>query len=145
MTDFAATASPRIWPLSRLGRPLEAVRQFTPNWFAATMGTGILAICLAQFPMRSRALTGIAEGLWFFNIGLFSLFCCLYAARWVFFFDGARRIFDHSAMSMFFGCIPMGLATIVNGFLSFGLARWGHVAVDIAQALWWIDAALSLA
>ena len=145
MTDFAATASPRIWPLSRLGRPLEADRQFTPNWFAATMGTGILAICLAQFPMRSRALTGIAEGLWFFNIGLFSLFCCLYAARWVFFFDGARRIFDHSAMSMFFGCIPMGLATIVNGFLSFGLARWGHVAVDIAQALWWIDAALSLA
>jgi len=121
------------------------VRQFTPNWFAATMGTGILSIALAQFPAHSRALTGIAEGLWLFNIGLFTLFSVLYAARWIFFFDGARRIWGHSTMSMFFGCIPMGLATIINGFLSFGLARWGHIAIDTAQALWWIDVGLSLA
>ncbi|WP_417275704.1 hypothetical protein [Celeribacter halophilus] len=24
--------------------PREVIRQFTPNWFAATMGTGILSI-----------------------------------------------------------------------------------------------------
>ena len=146
MTDFAPTSTAVPFrPLSRLSRPGEAVRQFTPNWFAATMGTGILSIALAQFPAHSRALTGIAEGLWLFNIGLFTLFSVLYAARWIFFFDGARRIWGHSTMSMFFGCIPMGLATIINGFLSFGLARWGHIAIDTAQALWWIDVGLSLA
>ena len=134
-----------VRPLSSLSHPREVVRQFTPNWFAATMGTGILAIALAQFPMRVPGLEVVAEGLWMFNIGLFTLFSALYAARWIFFFDGARRIFGHSVVSMFFGCIPMGLATIINGFLLFGVARWGQVAIDIAHILWWLDAGLALA
>jgi C4-dicarboxylate transporter/malic acid transport protein len=131
-------------PLSRLGHPREVVRQFTPNWFAATMGTGILAIALTQLPFQFPALKVVAERLWEFNIGLFSVFTVLYAARWIFFFDGARRIFGHSVVSMFFGCIPMGLATIINGFLVFGLPRWGQAAVDIAQILWYLDAGLAL-
>ncbi len=129
-------------PFSRLSQPSEAVRQFTPNWFAATMGTGILAIALAQFPAWPQ-LRAVGEGLWLFNIGLFVLFSLLYAARWIFFFDGARRIFGHSVVSMFFGCIPMGLATIINGFLIFGIARWGETAVGIAEVLWLIDAGLA--
>ncbi|GLK76507.1 C4-dicarboxylate ABC transporter [Methylopila jiangsuensis] len=133
-----------IHPLSRLDNPREVVRQFTPNWFAATMGTGILAIALSQFGKDVPALMVVAEGLWLFNIGLFALFTGLYAARWIFFFDGARRIFGHSVVSMFFGCIPMGLATIINGFFIFGVARWGDAAVGIAHALWWIDVALSI-
>lgn len=133
-----------IHPLSRLDNPREVVRQFTPNWFAATMGTGILAIALSQFGKDVPALMAVAEVLWLFNIGLFALFTGLYAARWIFFFDGARRIFGHSVVSMFFGCIPMGLATIINGFLIFGVARWGDAAVGIAHALWWIDVALSI-
>ena len=89
ISDFAAANAPSpFWPLSRLSRPVEAVRQFTPNWFAATMGTGILAITLAQCPAHSRALTALAEGLWLFNIGLSTLFCGLYATRWTFFYDG---------------------------------------------------------
>jgi len=131
-------------PLSRLSSPREVVRQFTPNWVAATMGTGILAIALSLFPVKIPGLLVVAEGLWLFNIGLFALCTVLYAARWIFFFDGARRIFGHSVVSMFFGCIPMGLATIVNGFLIFGVPRWGAVAVDIAHALWWIDAVLAV-
>lgn len=122
----------------------EVVRQFTPNWFAATMGTGILALALAQFPIAIPGLRAVAEGLWVFNIGLFALFAGLYAARWILFFDGAKRVFGHSVVSMFFGCIPMGLATIINGFLAFGIARFGHAAVEIAEALWWFDAGLAL-
>ncbi len=131
-------------PLSRLSQPSEVVRQFTPNWFAATMGTGILAIALAQFP-GWPVLRAVGEGLWLFNIGLFTLFSGLYAARWIFFFDGARRIFGHSVVSMFFGCIPMGLATIINGFLIFGLPRWGGAAVQIAEVLWVLDAGIAAA
>jgi hypothetical protein len=63
---------------------------------------------------------------------LFVLFNLLYAARWVFFYDGAKRIFGHSVVSMFFGAIPMGLATIINGFLVFGVPMWGNAAVEIA-------------
>ncbi|MCX7109684.1 MAG: TDT family transporter [Proteobacteria bacterium] len=137
------TIATGLKPLSRLSHPREVVRQFTPNWFAATMGTGILALALAQFPVYIPGLKAIAEGLWFFNILLFGLFSILYAARWVFFFDGARRIFGHSVVSMFFGCIPMGLATIINGFLVFGLPRWGHIAIEIATVLWYVDAVLA--
>lgn len=132
-------------PLSQLQHPREVIRQFTPNWFAATMGTGVLALALAQLPLAIPGLRVFAEGLWLFNIGLFVLFSVLYAARWVLFFDEARRIFAHSTVSMFFGTIPMGLATIINGFLVFGVPRWGQEVVQVAEVLWWIDVAMSLA
>ncbi|AIC21554.1 MULTISPECIES: TDT family transporter [Pseudomonas] len=132
-------------PLSQLQHPREAIRQFTPNWFAATMGTGVLALALAQLPLRIPGLHLLAEGLWLFTIVLFVLFSAAYAARWIMFFDEARRIFGHSTVSMFFGTIPMGLATIINGFLLFGVPRWGDGVVQLAELLWWLDVALSLA
>ncbi len=132
-------------PFSQLQHPREVIRQFTPNWFAATMGTGVLALALAQLPVHIPGIHAFAEGLWLFNIGLFILFSVLYGARWVMFYDEARRIFGHSTVSMFFGTIPMGLATIINGFLLFGVPRWGAAMVDVAQVLWWLDVAMSLA
>ncbi|PTT31639.1 TDT family transporter [Pseudomonas sp. HMWF021] len=138
-------AKPGIKPFRQLQHPREVIRQFTPNWFAATMGTGVLALALAQLPVAIPGLHAVAEGLWLFNILLFTLFTFAYAARWVLFFDEARRIFGHSTVSMFFGTIPMGLATIINGFLLFGLPRWGDGVIHLAEMLWWLDVAMSLA
>ncbi|WP_338801212.1 TDT family transporter [Pseudomonas sp. RSB 5.4] len=138
-------AKPGIKPFSQLQHPGEVIRQFTPNWFAATMGTGVLALALAQLPVAIPGLHAVAEGLWLFNILLFTLFTFAYAARWILFFDEARRIFGHSTVSMFFGTIPMGLATIINGFLLFGLPRWGEGVIHLAEVLWWLDVAMSLA
>ncbi|RON26363.1 MULTISPECIES: TDT family transporter [Pseudomonas] len=139
------SVKPGIKPFSHLQHPREAIRQFTPNWFAATMGTGVLALALAQLPVSNPGLHAFAEGLWLFNIALFVVFTAMYAARWVMFFDEARRIFGHSTVSMFFGTIPMGLATIINGFLLFGLPRWGDGVIHLAEVLWWLDVAMSLA
>jgi tellurite resistance protein TehA-like permease len=72
---------------------------------------------------------------------LFALFTVIYAARWIFFFDEARRIVRHSVLSMFFGAIPMGFATIINGLLIFGV---GKLAVSIAHGLWWLDVIMSV-
>lgn len=132
-------------PFSHLQHPREAIRQFTPNWFAATMGTGVLALALAQLPLNVPGMPLLAEGLWLFTIFLFVLFSAIYTARWVLFFDEARRIFGHSTVSMFFGTIPMGLATIINGVLLFGVPRWGEGLVQVAEVLWWLDVAMSLA
>jgi C4-dicarboxylate transporter/malic acid transport protein len=132
-------------PLIHLSRPQEAIRQFTPNWFAVTMGTGILALALTQFPLAIPSLRSIAEGLWMLNIVLFCTFSVLYMARWIMFFDEAKQIFGHSTVSMFFGTIPMGLATIINGLLVFGVPRWGAGVIPLAEALWWIDVAMALA
>jgi C4-dicarboxylate transporter/malic acid transport protein len=141
----ANSIKPGIKPFSHLQHPREVIRQFTPNWFAATMGTGVLALALAQLPVAMPALHAFAEALWLFNIALFLLFTAVYTARWVLFFDEARRIFGHSTVSMFFGTIPMGLATIINGFLVFGLPRWGDGVIHVAEVLWWLDVAMSLA
>ena len=139
------TSRTGLRPFSQLQHPREVIRQFTPNWFAATMGTGVLALALAQLPVLIPGIHAVAEGLWLFNIGLFILFSVLYGLRWVLYFDEARRIFGHSIVSMFFGTIPMGLATIINGFLLFGVERWGSDMVQVAHVLWWLDVAMSLA
>ncbi len=145
--DFTMTCSAvsSYKPFSHLTRPREVIRQFTPNWFAATMGTGVLALALAQLPVALPGMHALAETLWLFAIVLFIVFSGLYAARWVMFFHEARRIFGHSTVSMFFGTIPMGLATIINGLLLFGLPRWGNAVVPWAEVLWWLDVAMALA
>jgi C4-dicarboxylate transporter/malic acid transport protein len=132
-------------PFVHLDHPMEIIRQFTPNWFTVTMGTGVVALALNQFPAPIPALHDIGACLWQVNIVLFVLCTVLYAARWAIFPQEAARIFAHPVMPMFLGAIPMGLATVINGFLAFGLARYGAAAVGIAQALWWIDAGLALA
>jgi C4-dicarboxylate transporter/malic acid transport protein len=138
----AATLPP--WAVKQRGLR-EIIRQFTPNWFTATMGTGILALAVNQFPLGIPGLHAVGTALWLINILLFLTFSALYTARWILFFDGARRIFGHSVVSMFFGAIPMGLATIINGFLAFGMPLiGGPAAVGIAQALWWLDMAMAL-
>jgi C4-dicarboxylate transporter/malic acid transport protein len=121
------------------------VRQFTPNWFTVTMGTGVLPLALNQLAGTLPLVKEIAVGLWLCNMALFGVFSLIYAARWMFFFDGARRIFAHPVASMFFGAIPMGLATILNGFIVFGMPLWGAPALAIAHALWWLDVALAVA
>lgn len=132
-------------PFRHLDRPLEVIRQFTPHWFAVTMGTGILALALAAFPLSLPGLHALAEGLWLFNALLFSLFAGLYAARWLLFYHEAREIFAHATVSMFIGTIPMGLATLINGLLLFGLPRWDEAVLPLALGLWWLDAAMALA
>ena len=127
-----------------VSRGLEKVRQFTPNWFTITMGTGILSLSLNQCPLHVPGLHAIAVALWMLNIFLFSIFSVVYVTRWILFTQEAQRIFSHSTVSMFFGAIPMGLATIINGLLVYGVPMWGAGIVSLARPLWWIDVVLAL-
>jgi C4-dicarboxylate transporter/malic acid transport protein len=122
-------------PLAHHARKLDIIRHFTPNWFAVTMGTGVLALLLAPYP----ALHGLAQGVWEANIGLFALCTLLYAARWVLFPAEAVLIFGHPVMPMFLGAIPMGLATLINGTVLFT-----H-DYSLALSLWQADAVLAVA
>ena len=132
-------------PLTEVTHPREVVRQFTPNWFTATMGTGILSLTIAQFPLAHAAFWNVGAALWMFNIVLFAACSLLLIGRAVFFWSAFVRLFGHPVQSMFLGAIPMGLATIVNGFVTFGAPLFGERATLIASSLWWFDAALALA
>ncbi|MBB6096751.1 C4-dicarboxylate transporter/malic acid transport protein [Deinobacterium chartae] len=127
-------------PLSSLG---EIVRGFAPNWFAATMGTGICALMLPRLPFPQAALLG--EGLWWLNIVLFALFALLSLARALLYPADARATLRHPVQSMFLGAVPMGLATVINGLIVFGEPRWGAAAVLLARDLWLLDALLAAA
>ncbi|ONM45140.1 C4-dicarboxylate ABC transporter [Halopseudomonas pachastrellae] len=130
----------QLRPLHQLDSPREVIRQFTPNWFAVVMGTGILALALPQL-----GAPALGQGLWVANLLLFALFCVLYALRWLCYFDQARRIFGHATVSMFIGTIPMALATLLNGLPSYGVALWGEGVLALMLPIWWLDVALALA
>ncbi|KRI40172.1 TDT family transporter [Acinetobacter baumannii] len=132
-------------PFYQLNQSKDVIRHFTPNWFTATMGTGVVSMILIQLPFAKSFLFMLATLLWQFNIVLFSVFSGLYLLRWFLFPHEAKQVFNHPNMSLFLGAIPMGLATILNGFLSFGVGLYGEVAIHIAQVLWYVDVFLALA
>ncbi|MDH0834347.1 TDT family transporter [Acinetobacter johnsonii] len=131
-------------PFTQLGQRHNIIRQFTPNWFTVSMGTGVVALIVSEFPMLKALTWQLGTGLWYFNILLFVLFSVLYGLRWAFYPHEAKQIFQHSSMSLFLGTIPMALATILNGFLKYGQPIYGDTAVQIAQMLWYTDVVLAL-
>jgi len=138
MTTFHPFA-PR--PLNRLSAPTEAIRGFTPNWFTACMGTGIVSLVLPKLPLPGTVAVG--EGLWVLNMTLFIVFTLMSVARMVMYPADSRATLRHPVQSMFLGAIPMGLATVINGFITFGVPHWGQEAALVARDLWVFDAALS--
>ncbi len=131
-------------PFTQLGQRHNIIRQFTPNWFTVSMGTGVVALIVSEFPMLKALTWQLGTGLWYFNILLFVLFTVLYGLRWAFYPHEAKQIFQHPSMSLFLGTIPMALATILNGFLKYGQPIYGDTAVQIAQMLWYADVVLAL-
>ena len=131
-------------PFTQLGQRHKIIRQFTPNWFTVSMGTGVVALIVSEFPMIKALTWQLGTGLWYFNILLFVLFSVLYGLRWAFYPHEAKQIFQHPSMSLFLGTIPMALATILNGFLKYGQPIYGDTAVQIAQTLWYADVVLAL-
>lgn len=131
--------------LHRGWRAFDSIaRDFTPNWFAVTMGTGALALALNQAPLAIPGRRQIAEGLWLVDVGVFACCALLYTIHWLFHREQARRIFEHPVLSMFLGTIPMGLATILNGLLAFGSTSGRAGTIHLASVLWYVDVALSL-
>jgi C4-dicarboxylate transporter/malic acid transport protein len=141
----AALSATDAMPHLRVNRLSEVVRQFTPNWFAVTMGTGVLPIVLVQLPGVGPVLRPLGEGLWWLDVGLFIVFAGIYTTRWALFAGEARRIFEDGVGSMFFGAIPMGLATILSGALAFALPRLGTGVLSVVEPLWWIDVVMAVA
>jgi len=127
-------------PLQALSHPLDIVKNFTPNWFTLTMGTGIVAIDLHNSPYHFPYMIPITQFIWELNIVFFAVISLLFISRWIFFFEGAKKMLHHPVQSMFIGAIPMGFATIVNGFILF----YGNTYAHLDYYLWWIDALLAI-
>ena len=106
-------------PFSRLPEPWAFVRHFTPNWFAMTMGTGVLALVIAHLPWALPGQMILAEVLWLFGVALFALFALLFLTRVLLHRDTLWPMLLHPVQSMFLGAIPMGLAVLISGLVQF--------------------------
>lgn len=123
----------------------QKVRQFTPNWFAVTMGNGIVFLVLAALPWHFAGQVSIARALWGLDAILYVTFAAMFLARWIFYPETMRPMLHHPLQSMFLGAVPMGLAPIINGLAIFCLPHWGDGVASLAYGLWCIDAILACA
>lgn len=120
----------------------EMIRQFTPNWFAANMGTGILALMVHEFPFVFPGQLWLSRGLWLMNVVFFALFTLLFLGRAILFPRSMQRLFRDPVQSLFIGAIPMAFATLINGMLL--LWPSSPLLVGYAYGFWWIDVGLAI-
>lgn len=123
---------------------MRAIFNFTPSWFSIIMGTGILSILLHSSQHRFPGEAIIGTVLYFINILMFFVFTVISLARCVLFPWAFLRLLHHPAQSLFLGCVPMGLATIVNATVIIAVPKYGAWAGNLCWALWWVDVILTV-
>src|SRR5580700_2072787 len=126
----------------RLG---DVVLGVAPNWFAAVMGTGIVAIAAATLPLRVPGLRAFALAVWVLAAALLVVFTGALAAQWL---RHRERALAHAAnpvMAQFWGAPAMALMTVGGGTLLVGRDWLGlSAAVDTDWALWALGTVLGL-
>ena len=123
----------------------RVVRNFTPSWFAVNMGTGIVSILLHNLPYNAQWLQYVSYVVFALNVLLFVLFFLISILRYTLYPKIWLAMIRHPMQSLFLGCIPMGLATIINMTCFVCVPAWGGDWWKVAWALWWIDAAIATA
>jgi len=119
----ACSAKPDDQVLRPLGRMQHACLNLSPAFFSLNMGTGIASILLHNLPYNAAWLRYIGIGIFVLNVVLFALLCIgnlVRYIRWQGIFDATMK---HTLAGMFWGCLPMGMATIIVSCL-FRVVEW---------------------
>ncbi|KAJ4483438.1 voltage-dependent anion channel [Lentinula aciculospora] len=127
----------------------DVIRNFTPAWFAAIMGTGSISLLFHAFPYGNESETFIIFTLIFFflNFTLFILFCAISTVRYIMFPDIWGLMIRHPAQSLFTGTFPMGACTLLNIAISLISEKYrlgGKAFLYAMWGLWWLDVAISI-
>jgi len=131
--------------LRELERPSHVFRNIGPNWFAAVMGTGIVANVAALLPFEWAAAKELAIAPWALAVVLLVALVAATVAHWVRHPERARAHLSNPAMAPFYGCPPMALLTVGAGALLVATPLIGtHAAVVVDSALWGLGTALGL-
>lgn len=121
------------------------IQNFTPSWFAVTMGTGIVAVLLHQMPYNADWLRIVSIVIFVLNAVLFTAILATSILRYTLYPGLWSLMMRHPTQSLFTGTAPMGFATLINMFVYVCVPALGEGAVTVAWAMWWIDAAVSMA
>ena len=108
------------------------------------MGTGITSILLFNLPYNGHWLHYLSYIVFALNAVLFITFTLVSLLRYTLYPKIWGAMIRHPAQSLFIGCYPMGLATIVNMTCFVCVPQWGGHWWVFAWVLWWIDVVLAV-
>ncbi|MFN4325797.1 MAG: C4-dicarboxylate ABC transporter [Azonexus sp.] len=107
-------------------------RTFAPGWFAAVMGTGVVAMTTRGLAQRWPWLAPLAEGLHGFNSLLFVLLALPWLTRWLRFRPAALQTLMHPVQANFYPTFSIALLVLSAQWLTF------TPCIEVAMALWWV-------
>ncbi len=116
-------------------RPFAAI---TPNWYAAVMGTGIVAVAAAGLPAQIPGLRTFAAVMWAFASVLLVVVTVATVMHWRLHPAAARGHAHDPVMAHFYGAPPMALLTVGAGALLVGRDWIGLQAALALDRLLWI-------
>ncbi len=118
----------------------------TPNWFAAVMGTGIVAVAAERLPYRFPGRPVLALVAWLLAAGLLLVLIAISAARARRYPGVLRSDLADPVMAHFYGAAPMAVLTVGAATLLVGERLLGlRLAVDLDWGLWFAGTAGGLA
>jgi C4-dicarboxylate transporter/malic acid transport protein len=127
-------------------RPADALAYVAPNWFAAVMGTGIVAVAAHSLPCHFFGQRAIAVALWLLATVLLGALTTATAVHWRHYPRTARTHLAHPVIGHFYGAPPMALLTVGAGTLLVGHDLLGErLAVDLDWVLWTVGTLAGLA
>ncbi|MGW2720250.1 TDT family transporter [Streptomyces sp. NPDC001492] len=97
-----------------------AVRHLGPNWYAAVMGTAIVATAGSALPLGIPALRTVWAAVWALSLGLLLALVAARTLHWRHHRDQARAHLLDPATAPFYGCLAMALLAVGGGAVTVG-------------------------
>lgn len=111
-------------------------RTFAPGWFAAVMGTGVLALTTLGLARHWPWLAPVADLLHWFNSGLFVVLALPWLTRWLRFRTAAMQTLMHPVQANFYPTFSIALLVLAAQWLTF------TSCLAVAMTLWWLGVIL---
>ncbi|MEU9116904.1 TDT family transporter [Streptomyces sp. NPDC048483] len=115
-----------------------SVRHLGPNWYAAVMGTAIVANAGAVLPLDAPELRGAYVLVWALSALMLVTLLAARTVHWVRHGDQARRQLLDPAVAPFYGCLSMALLAVGAGTLAVGRDVLGAQTALAADTVLWI-------
>ncbi|WEB43516.1 TDT family transporter [Streptomyces yunnanensis] len=123
-----------------------SVRHLGPNWYAAVMGTAIVANAGATLPLAAPGLRTAYQVVWALSALMLLTLLAARTVHWIRHRDQARRHLLDPTVAPFYGCLSMALLAVGGGTLAVGKDVLGEPAAVAADAvLWSVGTAVGLA
>lgn len=123
-----------------------ATRHLGPNWYAAVMGTAIIAGAGATLPVHIPGLRTACTAVWALSLLMLAALLTARTLHWVHHRDQARAHLLDPAVAPFYGCLSMALLAVGGGALLVGEDWIGtSAAVALDAVLFTVGTVIGLA